>query len=84
MEKAFRLLSKGKDINYEGALGPVDLDERGNATGITYGAFNVQPDGSTTLAGTVGTPAQPRCSSSVIGSRRRSSSPGLATLSPGK
>ena len=61
-QKAFRLLSKGKDINYEGALGPVDFDERGNPTGITYGAYNVQPDGSTTLTGAIGTPAQPRCS----------------------
>jgi len=43
--KAFRLLAKGKDINYEGALGPVDLDERGNATGIAYGIFSIQPDG---------------------------------------
>jgi ABC-type branched-subunit amino acid transport system substrate-binding protein len=60
--KAFRLLSKGKDINYEGALGAVDLDQRGNPTGITYGAYNVQPDGSTTLTDTVGTPVQPRCS----------------------
>ena len=61
-KKAFRLLSKGKDINYEGALGAVDLDRRGNPTGITYGAYNVQPDGSTTLTDTVGTPVQPRCS----------------------
>jgi ABC-type branched-subunit amino acid transport system substrate-binding protein len=61
-KKAFGLLSKGKDINYEGALGPVDLDERGNPTGITYGAYNVQPDGSTTLTGTIGSPVQPRCS----------------------
>ena len=48
-EKAFRRLAKGKDINYEGALGPVDLDERGNATGIAHGVFRVQPDGSTAM-----------------------------------
>ena len=59
--KAFRLLTKGKDINYEGALGSVDIDERGNATGITYGAFNVQPDGSTLLSNTFGSPPPPRC-----------------------
>ena len=59
--KAFRLLTQGKDINYEGALGSVDIDERGNATGITYGAFNVQPDGSTLLSNTFGSPPPPRC-----------------------
>jgi ABC-type branched-subunit amino acid transport system substrate-binding protein len=56
--KAFRLLAKGKDINYEGALGSVDLDERGNATGIAYGIFNVQPDGSPTLLRTFQPAAQ--------------------------
>jgi branched-chain amino acid transport system substrate-binding protein len=60
--KAFRLLDQGKDINYEGALGPVDFDERGNATGLTYGVFRVQPAGPTELESTLGTAAQPRCS----------------------
>jgi len=59
--KAFRLLAKGKDINYEGALGPVDLDERGNATGITFGLFKVQPDGATALVTNFGAGPQPAC-----------------------
>ena len=57
-EKAFRRLAKGKDINYEGALGPVDLDERGNATGIAHGVFRVQPDGSTAMVQLFGSTAQ--------------------------
>jgi len=56
--KAFRLLAKGKDINYEGALSSVDLDERGNATGIAYGIFNVQPDGTPALMRTFQPAAQ--------------------------
>jgi ABC-type branched-subunit amino acid transport system substrate-binding protein len=60
--KAVRLLAAGADINYEGASGPVDLDERGNATGIAFGIFKVQPDASTALVGTFGAPAtQPQC-----------------------
>jgi ABC-type branched-subunit amino acid transport system substrate-binding protein len=59
--KAFRLLAKGKDINYEGALSPVDLDERGNATGLALGLFKFQPDGSTTLVRTFGAGPQPAC-----------------------
>ena len=59
--KAFRMLAKGKDINYEGALSPVDLDERGNATGLTLGLFKFQPDGSTVLASTFGGGPQPDC-----------------------
>ncbi len=59
--KAFRLLAKGKDINYEGALGPVDLDERGNATGIAFGIYKVQPDGSTALVSIFGAGPQPAC-----------------------
>ncbi len=49
VEKAFRLLAKGKAINYEGALGPVDLDERGSATGLAFGIFKVQPGGQQAL-----------------------------------
>src|SRR2546428_3546660 len=56
--KAFRLLAKGKDINYEGALGSVDLDERGNATGVAYGVFNVQADGTPVLTRTFQPAAQ--------------------------
>jgi hypothetical protein len=59
--KAFRFLAKGKDINYEGALGPVDLDERGNATGLTFGIFKVQSDGSTALVSIFGAGPQPAC-----------------------
>ena len=60
--KAVRLLAAGKDINYEGASGPIDLDERGNATGITFGIFKVQADGTTALVGNFGAPpVQPRC-----------------------
>ena len=61
-QKAFRLLAKGKDINYEGALGPVDLDERGNATGLTFGIFRVLAGGATSAqVGGFGFPAHPAC-----------------------
>jgi ABC-type branched-subunit amino acid transport system substrate-binding protein len=61
-QKAFRLLAKGKDINYEGALGPVDLDERGNATGLTFGIFRVQAGGATSAqVSGFGFPAHPAC-----------------------
>ena len=33
-DKALRLLAEGKDINYEGASGPVDFDERGDVKGV--------------------------------------------------
>jgi ABC-type branched-subunit amino acid transport system substrate-binding protein len=60
--KAFRLLAKGKDINYEGALGPVDLDERGNATGLAFGVFRVQPGGATSAqVSTFGVGPHPVC-----------------------
>jgi ABC-type branched-subunit amino acid transport system substrate-binding protein len=59
--KAFRFLMKGKDINYEGALGPVDLDERGDATGIAFGIFKVQSAGSTALVNSFGAGPQPAC-----------------------
>jgi hypothetical protein len=60
--KAFRLLAKGKDINYEGALGPVDLDERGNATGLAFGIFRVQPGGATSAqVSNFGFGAHPAC-----------------------
>jgi ABC-type branched-subunit amino acid transport system substrate-binding protein len=56
--KAFRRLAKGKPINYQGALGPVDLDERGNATGIVHGIVRFQPDGSALIVGLFGSAAQ--------------------------
>jgi ABC-type branched-subunit amino acid transport system substrate-binding protein len=59
--KAFRLLAKGKDINYEGALGPIDIDERGNATGLAFGIFRVQPDGSSAQVANFGFPPHPVC-----------------------
>jgi branched-chain amino acid transport system substrate-binding protein len=59
--KAFKRLAQGKDINYEGALGPVDLDERGNATGIAHGIFRFQPDGSSTMVGFASSAAQSVC-----------------------
>ena len=60
--KAFRLLAKGKDINYECALGPIDLDERGNATGLAYGIFKAFSDGSTAQVANFGFPPHPVCS----------------------
>jgi ABC-type branched-subunit amino acid transport system substrate-binding protein len=60
-QKAFRLLAKGKDINYEGAKGPEDLDERGNATGTAYGIFMYAPDGSAMQVGTFGGAPPPVC-----------------------
>jgi ABC-type branched-subunit amino acid transport system substrate-binding protein len=60
--KAFRFLAKGKDINYEGALGPVDLDERGNPTGLAFGIFRVQPGGVTSAqVSNFGFPPHPVC-----------------------
>jgi ABC-type branched-subunit amino acid transport system substrate-binding protein len=59
--KAFRLLAKGKDINYEGALGPIDLDERGNATGLAFGIFRAFSDGSTAQVANFGFPPHPVC-----------------------
>jgi len=60
--KAFRMLAKGKDINYEGALGPIDLDERGNQISLAYGIFRVQPGGATSAqVGNFGYPPHPVC-----------------------
>ena len=60
--KAFRMLAQGKDINYEGALGPVDLDERGNPTGLAFGIFRVQPGGLTSAqVSNFGFPPHPVC-----------------------
>ncbi len=36
-------------MSLAGALGPVDLDERGNATSLAFGIFKVQPGGATAL-----------------------------------
>jgi len=66
--KAFRLLAKGKDINYEGALGPTDLDERGNATGLAFGLFRVQPGGATSAQVSIfGAGAHPVCDDDAEG-----------------
>jgi len=59
--KAFRFLAQGKDINYEGASGLVDLDERGNATGIAFGIYKFQSDGSTSLVSLFGAGPPPAC-----------------------
>jgi branched-chain amino acid transport system substrate-binding protein len=62
-QKAFKLLAEGKDINYEGALGPVDLDERGNPTGLSFGIFRVQGNGATSAqVGNFGFPPHAVCS----------------------
>ena len=59
--KAFKFLAKGKKINYEGALGPVDLDERGNATGIPHGLFRWQPDGTASMVRLLTSTTQSAC-----------------------
>jgi neutral amino acid transport system substrate-binding protein len=41
---ALKLLQEGKDINYQGASGNVDVDENGDVVG-SYDVWQVEPDG---------------------------------------
>ncbi|MBF0279520.1 MAG: ABC transporter substrate-binding protein [SAR324 cluster bacterium] len=43
--KAKKLISEGKDVNYEGATGIVDFDENGDVSGI-YGINTIGADGN--------------------------------------
>jgi len=44
-EKAKKLIAEGKDINYEGASGPVDFDDKGDVAGF-YSVNTVTADGT--------------------------------------
>jgi len=42
--QALKLLQEGKDINYQGASGNVDIDENGDVVGV-YDIWRVEEDG---------------------------------------
>jgi neutral amino acid transport system substrate-binding protein len=44
--KGLELLKAGKDINYQGASGNVDIDENGDVVGV-YDVWKVEPNGKT-------------------------------------
>ncbi|NJR49795.1 MAG: ABC transporter substrate-binding protein [Leptolyngbyaceae cyanobacterium CSU_1_3] len=50
--KGLELLSKGEDINYQGASGNVDIDESGDVVG-NYDVWTVKEDGSLAVVGKV-------------------------------
>jgi neutral amino acid transport system substrate-binding protein len=43
--EALKLLQDGKDINYQGASGNVDIDQNGDVVGV-YDVWQVEPDGT--------------------------------------
>jgi neutral amino acid transport system substrate-binding protein len=50
--KGLELLKAGKDINYQGASGNVDIDEAGDVVGV-YDVWQVQNDGKLKITGKV-------------------------------
>jgi neutral amino acid transport system substrate-binding protein len=50
--KGLALLKAGKDINYQGASGNVDIDANGDVVGV-YDVWQVQSDGKTKVTGKV-------------------------------
>jgi ABC-type branched-subunit amino acid transport system substrate-binding protein len=44
LERAFALVRAGQDIDYQGASGPLDLDERGELVGGKVGFWTIQGD----------------------------------------
>ena len=42
LKKALSLLKEGKDIDYEGVSGPVNLDDNGDITSGTYGIWKIE------------------------------------------
>jgi neutral amino acid transport system substrate-binding protein len=50
--KGLELLKAGKDINYQGASGNVDIDANGDVVGV-YDVWQVQGDGKTKVTGKV-------------------------------
>jgi neutral amino acid transport system substrate-binding protein len=50
--KGLTLLKAGKDINYQGASGNVDIDANGDVVGV-YDVWQVQSDGKTKVTGKV-------------------------------
>lgn len=55
--KGLELLRQGKDINYQGASGDVDIDAAGDVVG-SYDVWTVEPDGKLKTIGKVAPPAQ--------------------------
>lgn len=43
---AFKALSEGKDIDYEGVSGPINLDDAGDPTSVIYDIFTYSADGT--------------------------------------
>ncbi len=50
--KALELVRQGKDINYQGASGNVDIDENGDVVG-SYDVWTVEPTGKLSVTGKV-------------------------------
>jgi neutral amino acid transport system substrate-binding protein len=50
--KALELLKQGKDINYQGASGNVDLDANGDIQGV-YDVWTIKDDGTIGVTGQV-------------------------------
>jgi len=46
LPEAIEALQNGEDINYEGASGPIEQDEAGDATAGVYDIFEFGPDGA--------------------------------------
>jgi len=44
LDEGVRLLRQGQDIDYQGASGPIDLDDKGDPTSATYEVFSYGPD----------------------------------------
>ena len=50
--EGLKLLKEGKDINYQGASGNVDVDENGDVIGV-YDVWRVEADGKLKTIGKV-------------------------------
>ena len=50
--EGLKLLKEGKDINYQGASGNVDVDENGDVIGV-YDVWRVEADGKLKTRGKV-------------------------------
>jgi ABC-type branched-subunit amino acid transport system substrate-binding protein len=49
LPKAVKLLRQGKDIDYQGASGPIDFDSQGDPTVGTFDVFRYGSDGRFTI-----------------------------------
>ena len=48
LDQAIRALESGQDINYEGVSGPIELNDKGDATAGVYDVYKVRKTGSST------------------------------------